>query len=78
MNEAFNGVFVREDVSQPSPNPNNIFQGPKVEDVTITRQRIKKRLEELKVNKTPGPDGISALILKECSEVLCEPLSDIF
>ena len=58
MNEAFDGVFVREDVSQPLPNPDNIFQGPKVENVPITRY-IKKRLDEIIVNKATGSDGVS-------------------
>ena len=48
MNEAFDGIFVREDVSQPLPNPDNKFQGPKVENVPT--RYIKKRLDELIVN----------------------------
>lgn len=78
MNKAFNQVFVREDVSQPVPVPTTQFQGVRVEDIQVTRADIRKRLQDLNPDKAPGPDGVSPFILKECAEMLCDPLHDIF
>lgn len=44
----------------------------------VTREDVKKRLKKLNGNKAPGPDGVSPLVLKESSDALCSPLSDIF
>ena len=37
-----------------------------------------KKLLALRVDKSPGPDGIHPAILKYCAEVFAEPLSLIF
>lgn len=39
---------------------------------------VKKVLAELNVNKAPGPDGIPALVLKQCSLSLASPLAKLF
>ena len=47
-------------------------------ECTIDEEDIKKRLRDLKVGKSPGPDGIHPRVLKELHEVLSIPLKIIF
>ena len=39
---------------------------------------VEKHLKDLKVSKTPGPDGIHPPVLKELASVLAIPLAKIF
>lgn len=78
MNKAFNRVFVREDNNRRIPTPDSTFQGPRITNINLTRKGVKKRLKKLKGNKAPGPDGVSPQVLKDCCDILCDPLLDIF
>ena len=40
--------------------------------------RVKQLFDNINVNKAPGPDGIHGRVLKNCSDILCRPLSIIF
>ena len=40
--------------------------------------RVKQLLDNINVNKAPGPDGIHGCALKNCSDSLCRPVSIIF
>ena len=40
--------------------------------------RVKQLLDNINVNKAPGPDGIHGCVLKNCSDSLCRPLPIIF
>jgi hypothetical protein len=73
----FEEVFIKEDTE-------NI---PKVEEKDLNWQdtemkfsaaTVMSKLKKLKVDKSPGPDGIHPMVLKECSEAIAEPLSLIF
>jgi len=35
---------------------------------------VMEKLQKLKTDKSPGPDDIHPLLLKECASVLAEPL----
>ena len=47
-------------------------------DIDFSCTRIKNLLDNINVNKAPGPDGIHGNVLKFCSMSLCRPLSIIF
>ena len=49
---------------------NNVIQ-----DILITEDQVFKKLEKLKVNKSPGPDGIHPKVLFELKEVITIPLT---
>ena len=49
-----------------------------MENLTIDRNGVLKLLEELKMNKATGPDGISARVLMATADVVADPLCHIF
>jgi hypothetical protein len=72
----FSTVFTIEpdgDLPQFGSRADTMMAGIKV-DVDI----VKKKLDKLNSNKSPGPDGIHPRVLKEASESLSLPLSLLF
>jgi hypothetical protein len=51
---------------------------PPLETMIIMKEKVKKKLDNLKISKSPGPDGIHTRVLKEVSMSLCTPLARIF
>ena len=51
---------------------------PVCDSIVMSVEKVEKLLKELKVNKSPGPDGVSARVLKELSDILAVPLYNIF
>ena len=49
-----------------------------LEDVTFTKDDVKRHLEQLKPNKAPGLDGIHPRLLRECASSLSGPLQKLF
>ena len=47
-------------------------------NINISKEKIKKKLLELKISKAPGPDGLHPRLLKELAAQLSEPLESIF
>jgi len=47
-------------------------------DLAFGETEVMEKLQKLKTDKSPGPDDIHPLLLKECASVLAEPLSLIF
>ncbi|ELU08432.1 hypothetical protein CAPTEDRAFT_40175, partial [Capitella teleta] len=43
----------------------------------ITEEMLRHKLNKLKIEKSPGPDGQHPRILKELKEVIAGPLADI-
>ena len=46
---------------------------PKLDTLNIDGEMVRRKLELLKIDKSPGPDGLSPRILKELTCVLAEP-----
>lgn len=49
-----------------------------LENINITEDMILKKLKDIKINKSPGPDQIHPRVLHEISEALTKPLVIIF
>nr|VZI39869.1 unnamed protein product [Spirometra erinaceieuropaei] len=49
-----------------------------IEAVTFSVGEVRRVLSQIKPDKSPGPDGIPGLILKELSKELAKPLSTLF
>jgi Reverse transcriptase (RNA-dependent DNA polymerase)/Endonuclease-reverse transcriptase len=73
----FETVFTREDTREmPEVEEKNLnWQDTKME---FSKETVLRKLKKLQVDKSPGPDSIHPLVLKECSEAIAEPLSLIF
>ena len=79
LNNYFLSVFSQE--VDEELEPEQIFRGlenNKLTDIGISKEIVCKEIGRLKKNKSPGPDDIFPRIIKECREVLSEPLAKIF
>ncbi|XP_072885546.1 uncharacterized protein [Hemitrygon akajei] len=76
LNEYFASVFTEEDIS----NITDIqgCQGREICAVTITTEKIHRKLNSLRVDKSPGPDGMHPRVLKEVAVEIAEALAMIF
>ena len=78
LNDFFGSVFTVEDKSDiPIFNPNKPINSF-VNTVNITVDDMSNALSSLKINKSPGPDGLHPRVLKELSKELAYPLKCIF
>ena len=76
LSNHFNSVFTTEDLDNfpdkgPSPHP-------VIENINVCSNGIRNQLNSLDVHKATGPDGISARILKETSDISALILRIIF
>ena len=76
LNEFFSSVFVEEGDS-PSP-PFNANFNDVLNNILITTTEMEKKLKALKVNKSPGPDGMHPRLLSECAEEIAVPFKILF
>ena len=73
----FSSVFTEEDdLVMPELDINPYI--PKLDILNISTETIKKKLDNLKIDKSPGPDNIHPRILRKLSNILSEPLSIIY
>ena len=80
FNEYFTSVFTQE-VLDNLPEPRNIFQGEHEEmlhSVELLPENVLKKLNNIKPEKAPGVDNIYPVVLKELSQVISNPLSQLF
>ena len=81
LNEYFASVFTVEDTKD-IPSPLQLFEGNQDTEglnyIEIDEALVRKKLSELNVNKSPGPDELHPKLLNELREVLAEPLMELF
>ena len=56
----------------------NMETNTKLENVVFTRGMIREKINGIKINSAPGPDGICAHLLKGAREELLEPLKLLY
>lgn len=76
LNEFFSSVFTKEDKSS-IPDFKKVSYNEPLLDLTITPEQVLKKLKELNPNKATGPDNIPSRLLKELSDVLCDPIARV-
>ena len=54
-----------------------VLAGNRLVEVEVHWESVMKLMENLKVNKAPGPDGVSNWILKECRHQLVDKIQDL-
>ena len=69
MNEFFASVFTRENLEN-IPSFEQIITDDSLSSLQCSVDEVTKLLKELKPRKSPGPDGIHPLILKNCADTL--------
>ena len=78
LNEFFSSVFTLEPDDDDGVQVNCTTDLPRLTDVTVTEERMKKALRNLNPNKSPGPDEMHPRILKELASELSFPLTFLF
>lgn len=77
LNEYFCSVFTKENTdSMPSLCTPAVCHS--IPNLDISEQGVKKLLDELQVNKSSGPDGISPYVLKMCSTAIAPLFTTIY
>ena len=75
-NRQFQSAFTREGDSDPPSKGASPFSP--MGDITVDPKGVAKLLDGLNVHKAPGPDGLNARVLKECSNEISPILALIF
>jgi len=60
------------------PELDNLNYEHQLSSVCITSDTVFNKLSVLKSNKSPGPDGLNPLVLKEAAAQLCISFSILF
>ena len=74
LGEYFSSVFVKEPAWSWILNEEEKPNIKKELRFDITKEIIKEKLQELNVNKSPGPDNLHPRVFKEIASVLVNPL----
>ena len=78
LNEFFSSVFTDEDLGD-IPVPDQAYRGNEpLMDIEITEEKVKKKIESLRLGAAPGPDGITPRLIKTLSDSLTSPLAMLF
>jgi len=80
FNKQFSSVFTAEDVSN-VPAAEKFFKGPseeKLVDIKITAQLVRKQMQGLRADKSPGADDMSPRLLKEIVDEIAHPVAKLF
>ena len=78
LNNTFTSVFTAEDKHN-MPNPTQEYTGEiPLTDTNIIPQTVMKKIDLLDPHKSPGPDKIHPILVKELAEQIVVPLSIIF
>jgi len=67
----FHNVFTKEDTAVTAPCHEQF-------SMSFDDSIVLRKLQLLKIDKSPGPDGIHPVILKNCASAVVKPLSAIF
>ena len=75
-NKQFESAFTRESDSEIPCKDTSPFTP--MDEITVDPKRVLKLLNSLNIHKTPGSDGLSARVLKECSSEIAHILTLIY
>lgn len=64
------------DPGRPSPALPHLTYAT-IEDIIISREELKRQLQDIDIKKALGPDGVSPHILKNCASQLAAPVTAI-
>ena len=73
--EFFESVFTREPDGPLPPMPDDSYSQVSKNVIEFTPNNVKEAIASLKKDSSPGADGVPAVFLQSCVDVLCGPLS---
>ena len=76
MCRQFQSAFIRESNYKTRPKGASPFTARG--KITVDSKGVIKLLNNLNIHKAPGPDGLSARVLKECSSEIAPVLAYIY
>ncbi len=76
LNNFFSSVFTQR-CSNPLPEA-TLSTPHSISDLIITESEVLKQLDELKTNKSPGPDRFYPTVIKQVKHEIAKPLAQIF
>ena len=77
LNEYFSSVFTHENLNN-IPSPPTYAVDEVLSTIQITPEIVRKKLQSLNPNKSPGHDAVHPYCLKELADSICIPLSILF
>jgi hypothetical protein len=77
LSDFFSSVFTTETTDN-YPSLEDINISYNMGTLVIDEEKVKKRLHELNISKSPGPDGLHPRILHDLYEELGKPIAIIF
>jgi hypothetical protein len=77
LNDYFCSVFTQEDLSNITSLRDTDLPIPGLDDITIHKEMVLKKLHKLNPSKSPGPEGFHPRILKELYLEVSGPLASI-
>ena len=76
MSRFFSSVFTRSNGD--SPTKEAINSNISLNDIEVTKERVKILIDGMRENATPGPDCFPPIILKILRDEIAEPLTILF
>ena len=82
--DQFNKIFSTPNVENRVNDPVSYFTSemgsltPQLSNITIDKNKIIEAIHDLSTHSAPGPDGVPAIVFKECAEALSELLMILF
>ena len=77
LNNFFSSNFTEERLDD-IPNDSESFLGEDLDSIIITEQMVQVKIQEMKPGKSPGPDGLHPVFLKNVADIISQPLSVLF
>jgi hypothetical protein len=77
LNSFFCSVFTDENLANIPDIDKKAFE-KELNEIEFGKDKIQNLLKNLDISKSPGPDGMHPKVLKELSDVIAEPLADVF
>ena len=78
LNNFFASVFTKENTSVNPPTPTSFNKGNFLNTFNFHENDVALAIDNINVNKSPGPDKISPRILKEAKSEIVKPLTILF
>lgn len=73
----FSASFGNEDINNLPSLQDHTRSSTSLESITITEEIVSSVIDDLKTDSSVGPDGIHPLFLKNCKQILVEPITTI-